>query len=300
MSDSAVSTLLIGLKRALRQRRRVPKDINPPQNSLDTLLKSTSLIIVLFSATLYIVGAAVSLQTSHLLGLAFLAQPSKEQYLFTGFKTLLAYLAGGFAFVFGIWMALRESDYVRKCAHFLRRRPEISALAAIAFGWATLFGAQNGLADPDDKLTVAGAALSQFPVPNGLFVWMGLLASAGLLVVATAALYVYPLLPSRIWRFCFLYACLVTESANLFSIGKAEAFSSITEGRYNLALLAGTSAIHNDRNVLVLGSDEKNLVVLAASSPGKRAVIYISRSEIKSISVTGTASLSTFLTGHVH
>ncbi len=245
-----------------------------------TVLLSSSVVLGTITGVFYLVGGAWVDGYSHALGLTYLARLQRAEYIFFGSQILLAlsYFSISVMPVVGLGIVV-----------FLKRKPIPRAWESVTFVLLMLISSLllSAFAVPALNPVRPLITSAVCPVTGRSGAWtFGPLCFA--LAVGGFGFFFFE--PKR-FRLMFLGWGIVASVFWLFVFGWAFGAGQLY-GTFQIVEVDSTSL-----QLLVLGADDKNLVVLTpginrAGHPEPR---YLLRSDIKVFRVVGTASINDFV-----
>jgi hypothetical protein len=260
------------------------------QVSILTVLLSSSVVLGAMTGIFYLVGGAWFEGYVNALGLSYLAGRQSAEYIFAGAQVLLVtffVLASVFAFLAALF---RMEILSLNGKRIPRARESIIFALMIALSSVLIFVFTDLTMADGRNLITRGACpfTNQGPEmrPLSLFCFAALVASFGFFFFQPRLLRVTAL----VWGIVASVLCLYIFGWTSGATGLYGKFQIVEVGSTSLQLPA-------EARLLVLGTDDKNLVVLTpgANRAGHLEPRYFLRSEVKTFRIVGTASINDFV-----
>ncbi len=265
--------------------------IASPRLSVWAGILSSSIAVAMITGVFFLVGGAERAGYSEALGLSYLAGLQSAEYIFSGAELLLVWL-----FIFGvaIAVAVAEAFSMRPAAkrkYFPREweRYIFSVLTIIPTFLLAAYAVWMDRASRD--LASSGAC----PVTGHGSVGKASVVCVGLILFVSVT---FGFFFSRLLRFTFLTWAAIACIFCLYYLGWAFGAARLYD-EFKIARLTSASAqLPVDTKALIIGADDKNLVVLVPSSnehTQRAEPIYLLRSDVKALRIVGSSSINDFL-----
>lgn len=261
------------------------KDISG-QTSILTVILSSSVVLAVVTGLFYFLGGAYYIGYSQALGLNYLAGLQPAEYVFLGAQQLLFLVFFFASFLLMAWLLSRYLP-VRPKPVFGKWEPVIFFLGVLIL--TVLLGA----------FTASKAGVSRDLITSSACPLTGNGSSITALLVFLTAILVMPFLSyffSKVLRGAFLVWGVVACVLCLYNFGWAAGAEHLY-GKFQTAkIMSLTAQLPAETDVLLLGRDDKNLVVLVSgeNSAGHPEQKYFLRSEVKMFRLVGESSIDAF------
>lgn len=258
------------------------------QISVLTAVLSSSVVLATVTALFYFVGGCMVRGYWQALGLNYVAGRQPAEYMFAGFESLLLLFplsliaAPAIGILVTLSMGRKSLTRGREFAVFLL----LLGILALLCSW-TLFKIRTGLTN---------AVITNVSCPVTGHGFMGAAGWVLLFAAAVIGIGVF-LLVERILRLVFLVWGFPIWVFCLYNYGLAGGAAQLY-GNFQLAEITSASLQlpFSNSTVLILGADDKNLVVLIRGEDrgGHPTPRYVLRSDVKTFRLLGSSSLNDF------
>ena len=259
------------------------------------VILASSLVLAAISGLFYFVGGAIQIGRSRALGLYFLTNLQPAEYIFAGANYLIQFFA---AIVPPLLSTLIVAAVAFSVPYLPRLRGRIAAdweprLFGIASTLSWLIVVAIYLKTDASATDIWTAKIPLVATHAQQLVWDGFLAVTAITVIA------FSVLLSRALRLYSLISGGLLFSLSLYNMGLTAGAAELYNPFSVVTLTSVSGVFSPDTRALVLGSDEKTLVVLMPSAKGKvdRSPTYIPRSDIKIFRIVGTETINKFILG---
>ncbi len=257
-----------------------------------TVLLSSAVVLAVATGALYFLGGAYFEGISEVLGLTYLAKPQSDSYIFAVAELLLAtswepFLIVSVAISAGALSIVEIIE--RKRFQLSRRSQEIMIPVTIIFLTFVVLYFFFGTMDKRYLLENCSCPIQapqHYVQPILLLLSIALLTIGGAYCIANRTLKAF----FAAWGISMVVLCI-------YNVGWDSGISILNTPRQQLAEVVSSSLLNGaETKVLVLGADDKSIVVLSPNqhSAAHPEPIYLSRSDLKSFHLTGYSSIDAF------
>ncbi len=260
------------------------------------MILSSSITLAAITGVLYLVGGAEFDGYSYALGLGYLAGLQPAEYVFDGAELILVYslVFGTLIPLFGntVLSVTRKPIANTKIICWFRRQERWSFFVlAFGVGVARIIFVIRTVDTAPTLLTINSCPIRGGGANGGAW-----LVTCIVIVIAIVRS-IFRVFYSRLLRFAFLVWGIVIIFFCLFIFGRAAGAGKLYSPNFKVAKInSPTLQLPPDSQVLILGSDDKNLVLLLPAEyhelhPQPR---YVLRSDIKSFQLVRSSSINDF------
>jgi hypothetical protein len=263
-----------------------PRTADGGQVSIWTVMLSSSVALAMITGLFYFVGGAMHLGYSQALGLDYLAERQPAEYIFEGGQVLLA--SSSFILVLAIALAVFIAPMrLGKQQPFLRNWELLILFAltgipsVLVWVFLTRGTSRDVITNSSCPIVGHGSTLLALSALVAIIPWIGIFSHFFF---------------TRLLRLTFLVWGIVTALLCLFEFGLVNG-EELLYGPFQVAEIASTSLSAGiDTRVLVLGADDKNLVILVPGEnrTGHPEPRYLLRSAMTTVRIVGSSSINDF------